>query len=285
MLQEHFETISSFDDCPIFLRIYTPQKVSGAGHSLQGVVLLVHGFCEHSGRYGHVVERICSHNMACVALDIRGHGKSGFIYDKTKDGEAMIADVQFVLRYIQNKFGNHIPYKLLGHSLGGLLVTYVMAREQNPNISVFLSSPCYEIKIFIAPWKKFLARELSFPFPKFKIPTGEHGQHLSTNPVNSAQYMADPLCLKKIPLLLGYMVLSIVDEEKIKKAIEKIESPFTILAAEDDKLVCFNATKRLSAFYKNVKFYPIKKSGHETFNEVPEFQQQAFMHLENWLKN
>jgi acylglycerol lipase len=41
-----------------------------------GIVVLSHGFAEHSGRYAHVAERLATEGYACYALDHRGHGHS-----------------------------------------------------------------------------------------------------------------------------------------------------------------------------------------------------------------
>jgi acylglycerol lipase len=283
MLHEHFETISGFDDCPLFLRIYTPQKVSGESHSLQGVVMGVHGFSEHTGRYRHVVERICSKNMACVMFDLRGHGRSGFSHGDAQNGEVMISDVQFVFHYVQNKFGSHIPYKIFGHSLGGLLVTYMMGREQNPHIPIFLSSPCYGLQVDVPLWKKYLVKNLVHAFPALFFPTGAKKEFLSKNVKNNEDYMADPLCLKKVSLRMGTIIFDLVNENRIKSAIQKIPGPVVIAAGAEDLLCSFDAVKKLSVFYKNATLYPVEHAGHEIFNELPEYQQQAFAHFDNWL--
>jgi len=41
-----------------------------------GVVVIAHGFGEHSGRYEHVAERLQREEYAVYALDHHGHGKS-----------------------------------------------------------------------------------------------------------------------------------------------------------------------------------------------------------------
>ena len=44
--------------------------------SLRAVVLLIHGFGEHSGRYNNVVESLVPEGIGIYALDHRGHGRS-----------------------------------------------------------------------------------------------------------------------------------------------------------------------------------------------------------------
>ena len=42
----------------------------------QGVVVLIHGLGEHSGRYGHVARRLNQAGFAVLAPDLPGHGLS-----------------------------------------------------------------------------------------------------------------------------------------------------------------------------------------------------------------
>ena len=43
---------------------------------MRGVVMIVHGIGEHSGEYGHVVERLVPAGFAVYGFDLRGHGRS-----------------------------------------------------------------------------------------------------------------------------------------------------------------------------------------------------------------
>lgn len=42
----------------------------------RAVVAIVHGFGEHSGRYGNVVNYLVPRGFAVAAYDLRGHGRS-----------------------------------------------------------------------------------------------------------------------------------------------------------------------------------------------------------------
>ena len=42
----------------------------------KAVLLLAHGFAEHSGRYSHMADYFVERNYAVYALDHRGHGRS-----------------------------------------------------------------------------------------------------------------------------------------------------------------------------------------------------------------
>ncbi|MDY7080164.1 MAG: alpha/beta hydrolase, partial [Chloroflexota bacterium] len=46
------------------------------GEEPKAVLSVVHGFGEHSGRYGNVVEWFVPKGYAVYAFDLRGHGRS-----------------------------------------------------------------------------------------------------------------------------------------------------------------------------------------------------------------
>ena len=67
MLTSSFETADG-------LTIYTEQALPRG--KPKALVLLVHGYGEHCGRYRHVIARLTAHGYAVFTLDHRGHGKS-----------------------------------------------------------------------------------------------------------------------------------------------------------------------------------------------------------------
>ena len=84
------------------------------------IVLIVHGYAEHGGRYAHVAEALNARNAVVYADDHIGHGRS--------DGErALITDFEHVvddlhaLAAIARTEHPDLPLVLLGHSMGGLL--------------------------------------------------------------------------------------------------------------------------------------------------------------------
>jgi len=84
------------------------------------IVLLVHGYAEHGGRYAHVAEALNARHSMVYADDHIGHGRS--------EGErALITDFDHVVDDLHTLAGiaraEHpaLPLVLVGHSMGGLL--------------------------------------------------------------------------------------------------------------------------------------------------------------------
>src|SRR5437763_11955025 len=94
-----------------------------------GVVALVHGLGEHSGRYARVAAALTGAGYAVCAFDLRGHGRSPGRRGDTRFGPAL-EDIDELLDDAGQRFGDR-PQFLYGHSLGGLLVlSHGLARRR-----------------------------------------------------------------------------------------------------------------------------------------------------------
>ena len=99
-----------------------------AGEST-AVVLLVHGFTEHSGRYAQVAGELNRQGYAVYAMDLRGHGKSegDRVFVRTFDD--YLADLDQFLGRVRQREPDK-PLFLFGHSMGGTIVGLYAARRQ-----------------------------------------------------------------------------------------------------------------------------------------------------------
>lgn len=289
MFQERAENIKSFDGNELYFRVYTPSKNAQAGSKVGGVVLAVHGFAEHSGRYAHVAKALCSKNYAFAIFDIRGHGKSGPARGDAENLHAMVLDVIFMINHIKKIFSltkqKNSFFGLMGHSFGSLLVTYAAAHLAESCPPIFLSSPCYGIKQKIPLWKKVLADKVAKYLPQIEAPVGISPDNLSNNQENNNAAKEDSLILKQITARMGNTFLGAVEEKKIIQAIRLICAPVTIVAAEDDKLVNLETTKKCVPYFSHndSSFKVIKGAGHEIFNETEQYRSQALLDLINWI--
>ncbi|APJ04540.1 alpha/beta fold hydrolase [Silvanigrella aquatica] len=289
MFQERAEIIKSFDENELFFRVYTPAKRVQQESNLEGVVLAVHGFGEHSGRYSHVAKTVCAKNLAFAIFDIRGHGKSGPVRGDAENLHAMVLDVIFMINYVKQILGftkqKNSFFGIMGHSFGSLLVTYAAAHLADSCPPLFLSSPCYGVKEEIPIWKRFLADKVSKYLPKILAPIGILPEKLSNNPENNQAAKDDELNLKYITARMGNTFLSAVEEKKIIQAIRLISAPVTIVAAEDDKLVKLEVTKKCVPYFSHndSSFKVIQGAGHEIFNETEQYRSQALSDLIHWI--
>jgi len=89
----------------------------------KAILVFVHGFCEHIGRYEHVHCSFPKHGITVFAYDQRGFGKTALDEKKSKDSKYgktnwkdQAADVEWAVKYARGEFGE-LPTFLMGHSM------------------------------------------------------------------------------------------------------------------------------------------------------------------------
>ena len=63
-------TIQAVDGLDLYCQCWRPEE------EIRGVLAIVHGFGEHSGRYLNVVNHLVPKGFAVYGFDLRGHGRS-----------------------------------------------------------------------------------------------------------------------------------------------------------------------------------------------------------------
>jgi alpha-beta hydrolase superfamily lysophospholipase len=171
------------DGVQIFTQSWLPDAVD-----VRAVVVLVHGFGEHSDRYDWVAERLTGAGYAVYAGDHRGHGRSQGPR-AVVDVDAVVADVD---RLVDEASSAHpgLPVAMLGHSLGGLIaIRYALAHQRRLRALV-LSGPLAALD---APSPALaLARGLARFAPKLGVASLDP-RLVSRDPAVVAAYREDPL--------------------------------------------------------------------------------------------
>ena len=67
--------LTAKDGMPLRADFYVPAAADATAE--RGLLVLIHGYCEHRGRYGHVAEHLLKQGYTVLAGDLRGHGESG----------------------------------------------------------------------------------------------------------------------------------------------------------------------------------------------------------------
>ncbi len=84
------------------------------------VAVLVHGYGEHIGRYGHVAEALIDNGAVVYGLDHLGHGRSGGERVLVSNFEDVVADVDQVVDAARAAWPD-LPVVMIGHSMGGMI--------------------------------------------------------------------------------------------------------------------------------------------------------------------
>jgi acylglycerol lipase len=156
----------------------------------RGVVIIVHGFGEHSGRYEHVARRLVAAGYATYALDHRGHGRSAgqrAVIDRVDDA---VADIDQVVT-LAGDAQPGLPVFMLGHSMGGLLAVEYALEHQDRLAGLLLSGALAALDAAPAP-ARLMARMLSMVAPTAGM-VALDASLISRDPQVVAAYRSDPL--------------------------------------------------------------------------------------------
>jgi alpha-beta hydrolase superfamily lysophospholipase len=104
------------------------------------IVVIAHGYGEHSARYGHVARRLSDDGAVVYAPDHHGHGRSDGERGLVNTIELLVDDLVAVLALARAEYPG-LPSALLGHSLGGMIVTRLVQRGCHGLSALVLSGP------------------------------------------------------------------------------------------------------------------------------------------------
>lgn len=99
----------------------TLYAVSDNAESPQAVIVVVHGLCEHLGRYDYLTDKFVQAGFSVYRFDHRGHGLSEGERIHLSDKFELGKDVNSVVDYAKNE-NPDLPIFIVGHSMGGLAV-------------------------------------------------------------------------------------------------------------------------------------------------------------------
>ena len=99
----------------------------------RGAVVIVHGLKDHSSRYDGFARRVVAEGFAVHAFDLRGHGRSEGVRVAIDDFSEYLDDLAVELVRVRAREPG-VPVFLMGHSMGGAIVT-LFALERRPAVS------------------------------------------------------------------------------------------------------------------------------------------------------
>src|ERR671932_2508265 len=143
------------------------------------LIVLVHGYGEHVGRYEHVAEVLVARRSAVVGPDHVGHGRSDGERALVEDFEAIVDDLRAV---VEDARGD-LPVVMVGHSMGGLIAARYAQRHREDLAGLVLSGPAVGLSPVFEEW--LAAPEL--PSEPLDVAT------LSCDPAVGEAYAADLL--------------------------------------------------------------------------------------------
>ncbi len=259
--------------CEIFGRYTSPRNV-------KGVVVLVHGFGEHSGRYlDSVIPMLFEADLAIFTFDNVGHGRSSGKRGHCPSYEALLNILNTVVEKTAELF-LEIPMFLYGHSMGGNLVLNYALRRDVELRGIIATSPYLRLAFEPPQWKMILGKLMLKIGPSITLPSGLDPNGISRIPEEVEKYKNDSLVHDKVSPMFSFPIMN-AGEWAIQNAA-KLKINTLLLHGTADPIIDYRGTKH---FHKNSKSTTLKllEGGyHELHNDL--CRQEIFTVISNWMK-
>ncbi len=273
-VQHKSGTFETRDGLQLFRQAWEP--VDGR----EAVVLIIHGYGEHSGRYAHVARHLALQNFIIETFDLRGHGRSEGDRAYISSFDQYTRDVHVFAKRVWEEHPD-LPVFLLGHSLGGLIAALYVLHFQPKIDGLILSSAALKISDDLSPLLQKMSGVIGKMLPK--LPTIKlDAKFISRDPKVVDAYENDPLVYHKGTLAkTGAEIIRAT--QKIQAKMEMLRLPMLIFHGTADRLTDPEGSKQLYLRAKSadkiLKLY--EGFYHETMNE-PE-KERVLNDVLEWL--
>lgn len=264
----------TWDGYELYYQSWIPEKK-------KGTLVVLHGFAEHSGRYGFFIDYFVAQGWALYLMDQRGHGKSPGLRSHVDHFQDFVDDLERFVGLVHD-LESKTPIFLVAHSFGGQVAVNYLARNPKEIRGAVLSAPNLRLAMPVSALKKTLGNAVSRFLPSLLIPNDLHASWVSHDESVVRAYEEDPLVGRKISLKMGAELLNNLDT--VMSLAPEIKSPIFIVHGEEDKITAPQGSeeffRRLKVKDKQLKLYP--GYFHETFNEIG--KESVFRDIEQWLE-
>jgi alpha-beta hydrolase superfamily lysophospholipase len=258
------------------LKLYCQSWITDAQE--KGLVILLHGLGEHSGRYAHLGRFLAERGYSVNSFDLRGHGKSEGKRGDTPSCEAYLKDIDKFILSIPDIPDR--PCFIYGHSLGAILaISYVLSRNPPLNGAICTGlalNNALETQKFKLSLVKILGRSI----PHLIIPSGLDPNALSRDPEIVSSYINDPLVHDRASL--GFALEMIKEIASLWEKANKFPEPLLLMHGEKDQVAYPSSSSEFARqVEKNCTLKIWENMFHEIHNEIG--KEMVFEYLLEWL--
>lgn len=224
----------------LFTQSWTPVSAK-----IRGLVVLMHGLNEHSGRYNDFAKELNANGFKVYGMDWIGHGGSDGLHGYVHSLDYAVDDLKSFLDKILTE-NPGFPCFCFGHSTGAAIVLKAM---MDPKVEarvsgVVLTSPAVGIQPS-HPLVVILAPVLSFLLPTFQLNSAnKKGMPVSRDPDALVAKYSDPLVYTgSVRVRTGYEILRAT--AYLQQNLKRLRIPFLVLHGAADTVTDPAASQRL----------------------------------------
>lgn len=258
----------------IFYRFWLPDG------EIKAVVILIHGYADHSGRHTPTAEALTRAGFAVYGMDMRGHGESDGTRGDIENFDLCAADILTLLQQVKERHPDKKMF-LFGHSMGGSVACLFASMYQDELDGLIVCSSLVYMSQDIPEVMKKIAHFLAALLPKLPVEKFQI-DGLSKQPEVIEEYRKDPLTYTgKVRSRMGAHMLNL--RLLVPCWTPLIKLPVLVLHGEDDFIIDPKGSREIydsiSSNDKTLKFLP--GFYHDLFHE-PE-SGEVFDEIAAWI--
>ena len=305
VVREQLQVISSNGVNELFVMVWYKKE-----EEYKGIVQISHGMVEHILRYEEVACYLAQNGYVVVGHDHLGHGRSvvcdeelGY-FPGEQPSKILVEDLHQITLEMKNRFPK-LPFYLLGHSMGSLLVRrYIMTYSNEPDGVLLLGTG--RINRFVLQFGKWFVKFLAwikgdmYHSPVVEnILFGEYNNRFSEDRFGKewltkdeklkAAYVADKKCQFTFSLNGVQMLIDTVTFIQKKENMKKIPLalPIIFMAGTEDPFGEYGrGVNRIYESYQRLGLLDLKiqmydNDRHEILNETD--REDVYVNIVKWL--
>lgn len=247
----------------------------------RAVVVIVHGYGEHIGRYDATALALGAAGFTVRGFDLRGHGQSGGTRGFCRRFGEYLEDLD---AEIVRARGESLPLFLLGHSFGGLIAAHWALAHPSELTGLVLTSPFFGLALAVPGAKVLAGKIASKIYPSLALPTGLKGADVSRDPEIQALYESDPLNNKNATA--RWFTETAAAQAELEQRAGEIKLPVLLIAGGADPVASTAQARRvferLGAADKRLNVLDGQR--HEVLNELLADRTRTVGEIAEWLQ-
>ena len=226
----------------------------------RAAIVIVHGLCEHLGRYDYLTARLNARGYSVYRFDHRGHGKSAGQKVFYKDRTEIVKDIDTAVEWALYE-NPGVPVYMIGHSMGGYGATSYATAHPGKCDGYILSGA------WTRDYAGLAADAVNAEGDDLTYFSNSLAGGVCSDPTVGERYMKDPLVVKEISL--GLMRTVADGHAWLKENAANFSDPVIILHGAEDGLVSpkdsLELFEQISSTDKSLHIFAGLM--HEIFNE------------------
>lgn len=246
----------------------------------KGLIYLVHGLGEHSGRYDHVAKALTKAGYHMAGFDLRGHGLSEGQRGHTPGFDTFLDDISQFRKEIAKNLDTSLPAFIYGHSLGGLLVmNYCLAHPDGLSGGI-ATGPALTLSFKPPQLMWFIAQVMANIIPSFSSNNALDVNALARDAAIVKAYQDDVLVHDQISA--RHVVDMIRTGEKTMERTQAWSLPLLLMHGTEDHITSAESSKIFAEKAGPIVTYiPWEGYYHEIHNDLG--KEQVIEKMISWL--